>query len=149
MRQLIVILMLLLPTITCAGQLYKWKDAAGKVHFSDRPPENIEQARDIKTRTTNESPADRQTRLYQEQLQTLELERVNAQRQNELMVKKQIKAINDVDEKYDALRQARLENEVKRYNNRIDIRDSKETRDYYREKRDFAKERLKIHRRYD
>ncbi|MGH8108482.1 MAG: DUF4124 domain-containing protein [Arenimonas sp.] len=40
MRILIIILMLAIPVLSQAGQVYKWRDKNGNVHYSDVEPAN-------------------------------------------------------------------------------------------------------------
>lgn len=46
MRNAVTILFLLLP-LTAAAQVYSWKDASGKIHYSDQPPAE----RNVRSRT--------------------------------------------------------------------------------------------------
>lgn len=62
MRNLPVVLMLVLLSTQAVAEVYKWTDANGKVHYSDKPAGNGEPIRIRKTAGTD---ADAQTRLQQ------------------------------------------------------------------------------------
>ncbi|SHF24970.1 protein of unknown function [Microbulbifer donghaiensis] len=83
--------LLLSSAAACAGDLYRWVDEDGKVHFGDRPPmeaeaENIEG--ELRPVNTADAPAPQQTASRQQH--NVDQEYENRQRQRELRQKQQM-----------------------------------------------------------
>ncbi len=55
-RHIPLLLALLIPFAVSAGQVFEWKDASGKTHFSDKPPVGVE-AKPIGIKTTAPKPS--------------------------------------------------------------------------------------------
>lgn len=56
MRILITIFLLVLPLLCSAGQVYKWRDKYGNIHYSDVEPANQNtQRKDVKTTIPKET----------------------------------------------------------------------------------------------
>ncbi|QID17961.1 DUF4124 domain-containing protein [Nitrogeniibacter mangrovi] len=55
-RHLPLLLALLIPVGVMAGQVYEWKDATGKRHFSDHPPTGVD-AKPMGIKTTAPKPS--------------------------------------------------------------------------------------------
>ncbi|WP_323846336.1 DUF4124 domain-containing protein [Microbulbifer magnicolonia] len=84
--------LLLSGAAACAGELYRWVDAEGKVHFGDRPPlearaENI--GGELRPINSADAPAPQQTASRRQQLNP-EREYDNRQRQRELQQQQQM-----------------------------------------------------------
>lgn len=55
MRCITALALVLLATATMAGEIYTWKDAGGKVHYSDSPPPGVD-ARKMSVGTSSVAP---------------------------------------------------------------------------------------------
>ena len=55
-RHIPLLLALLVPFAVSAGQVFEWKDASGKTHFSDQPPLGVD-AKPIGIKTTAPKPS--------------------------------------------------------------------------------------------
>lgn len=59
-------LLILAPTPSLSAGVYKWVDADGKVHFTDKPPPEVE-AESVRTNTTRDEHTAERLKQYTEQ----------------------------------------------------------------------------------
>lgn len=57
MLRIIALLLLILALPAAAGEIYRWTDAEGRVHFGDRPPAGTGEALPLTSRPTPPAPA--------------------------------------------------------------------------------------------
>ncbi|HSC78729.1 MAG TPA: DUF4124 domain-containing protein [Chitinolyticbacter sp.] len=63
MKRTMLILSLCCVAATASAEIYKWKDADGRIHYSDTPPPDQKKAKviDTKAQPVSSLPADRKT----------------------------------------------------------------------------------------
>lgn len=71
MTRTLVFSLLLATTLIPQAEIYRWEDAAGKVHFSDKKPEDNHQAKDISAqlKPLNSDTSSAETQKLQEVFQ--------------------------------------------------------------------------------
>jgi hypothetical protein len=57
MRKELALLLALLAPLALAGEIYTWKDASGRVNYSDTPPPGAQQVRTLRQGTTEPQAA--------------------------------------------------------------------------------------------
>lgn len=68
MRAIAALFLALMATATLAGEVYTWRDASGKVHYSDTPPPRVD-ARKMRDVTPEDSGAAQRRSLADQEME--------------------------------------------------------------------------------
>ena len=145
----------LLPALSNAGTIFKWKDAKGSWHFSDTPPLQHEVVKNLKTSKytpTKETAADRYNQAVNNYTTTTSTDAFIAQqtlahkiKRNERKYKHKIEKIND---EYNERAQARYKANIKNYKTKARNIKDRERKAKYNRWADEEAEKLKIQKKY-
>ena len=86
----IVLLLFLVPVAVLPGQLYKWTDEGGNIHYGDSPPAQKEVTKILAPPKADEKEAERlRSRTERLKYQQLDQEEISTQRKDEAEQRKQ------------------------------------------------------------
>jgi len=86
----IVLLLFLVPVAVLPGQLYKWTDESGNIHYGDSPPAQKEVTKILAPPKADEKEAERlRSRTERLKYQQLDQEEISTQRKDEAEQRKQ------------------------------------------------------------